>query len=222
MLPVPTVAAGPVDGVVVLPAVALAVLVGAVLVGAGLRVVLGRLPRGTGVRPGPCEAGLVAAWLPAGVATAAGAAPPAWAPLWLGVGVLAAAGSVTDLTDHRLPDALTLPALPAVLVLTAPLGPGAVARAGGGALVLAAVFGATFLAAPGALGGGDVKLAPALGGALAAGSWWALLLGPALAALGVLVVAAVRHRRAVPFGPPALVATWALVGAAAITLGRPG
>lgn len=190
-----------------------------VAVGAGMRDQLGWLRRGVAVGRGPCELGAVAAAvLPVG-AVVVGLVPASWAPLWVGVGLLAVAGSVTDLVAARLPDPLTLPALPLLLGLAAPIGVGAVGRACLGAAVFLLAHAGVAVVAPGALGGGDVKLAPALGAALGAGSWWALLAGPVVAAVGVLVLTLVRRRRAVPMGPPALASTWLLVGMAAVVAG---
>ena len=99
--------------------------------GAGARLLLGRLRRGARIRAGGCEA---AVGMPVG-RDASPAGP--WVPCrrrgcrrcsasgWLGV----AAGAV-DIAHRRLPDALTLPALPVALLLLLPLGPRAVLAGG--------------------------------------------------------------------------------------------
>ena len=123
----------------------------------------------------------------------------------------------------RLPDALTLPALPLALLLLAPLGPEVVLRAGLGAVVAFAAYAAVHLAAPAALGAGDVKLAAPLGAVLAAASWAALVAAGVrrrdlLSAVLAAVMLAMRGRGgAVPHGPSMLVA-----GLLVAAVGRPG
>ena len=82
-----------------------------------------------------------------------------WLPVLLGLGWLAVAAGAVDLLHQRLPDALTLPALPLALLLLAPLGPEVVLRAVVGAVVAFVAYAAAHLAAPAAMGAGDVKLA---------------------------------------------------------------
>ena len=183
-----------------------------VLVGWGARRLLGRLRRGAVVRAGWCEAGVAALW----AATAATDPPTAWLPVLLGLGWLTVALTATDLIHRRLPDALTLPALPVALALLLPTG--TAARGLLGAAVLVAVHAAVHLLAPQALGAGDVKLAGPLGAVLGAASPAALLAGPLLAALltalaGALGMACGRLRRndPLPHGPAMLVAALVLV-----------
>ncbi|MFC5288596.1 prepilin peptidase [Actinokineospora guangxiensis] len=146
--------------------------------------------------------GLVA-WLWAG-----GDLPGWWVPtacvlLWVSVPLV-----VVDVRHQRLPDALTVGVLP---LLSAAL---AVAALGGGgwALVLRALVGAgVFLAVhilvaalrPGALGGGDVKLALPVGAVLGVLGVEALLLALVLASVITLVLIASvpRWRRGAPHGP---------------------
>ena len=85
-----------------------------------------------------------------------------------------------------------------------------------GAVVLGGAFAAVHLATPGALGAGDVKLAPALGAPLAAASWAGLAAAPVLAAVGVLVLVLAGGARRVPYGPPLLGATWFSLAATVI------
>jgi len=183
-----------------------------VLAGWGARRLLGRLRRGAVVRVGWCEAGVAALW----AATAATDPPTHWLPVLLGLGWLTVALTATDLVHRRLPDALTLPALPVALALLLPTG--AAARGLFGAAVLVAVHAAVHLLAPHALGAGDVKLAGSVGAVLGGVSWSALVAGPLLAALftafvAVLGLACGRLRRddPLPHGPAMLVAALVLV-----------
>jgi leader peptidase (prepilin peptidase) / N-methyltransferase len=179
--------------------------------GAAARRLLGRLRRGARVQPPWCELGVALAWGAVGAAVGVGVVPALWLPALLGLGWLAVAAGAVDLRHHRLPDALTVPALPLALLLLAPLGLEVVLRAGAGALVAFAAYAAVHLAAPSALGAGDVKLAAPLGAVLAAASWAALVAAAVVAALLSAVLAAVmlamRGRGgAVPHGPSMLVA----------------
>jgi len=133
------------------------------------------------------------------------------------LGWLAVALTVTDLAHRRLPDALTLPAVPVVVLLLLPLGAGTMLRGATGALLLVAGHAAVHLAVPPALGAGDVKLAGSVGAVLGAVSWEVLLLGPLLAALLTAVVGAAgllsgRLGRVdpLPHGPAMLGAAWVL------------
>jgi leader peptidase (prepilin peptidase)/N-methyltransferase len=171
------------------------------LAGAAGRVLLRRLRRGTRVPPPWLEVVVGVPW--AGVVGAAGAGMLGWpwVPLLLGAGWLAAVAGIVDLRHHRLPDALTLPALPAALLLAVPLGLAAVGRAAAGAGLLAGAYLLVHAVSPRSLGLGDVKLAAPVGALLAAASWPALLLGCALTAVasagmaGFLVARSVRDRR---------------------------
>jgi leader peptidase (prepilin peptidase) / N-methyltransferase len=211
--------------VAVLVAVVLALAGGAA--GLGARLLLGRLRRGARVPPPWCEVGVAAAWGTTGVAVGAGAASLRAVPVLLALGWLAVATAVVDVAHHRLPDALTLPALPLALALLVPLGSAALRRGLVGATVAVLAYAAVHLAAPGALGAGDVKLAAPLGAVLAAASWSALLLAAVLTALltgAMAVVARARGRAwgsALPHGPPMVVAGWLVVLAAAVDLPGP-
>ncbi|MFR9801383.1 prepilin peptidase [Pseudonocardia sp. RS010] len=176
------------------------------LAGAVGRVVLARLRRGARVPPPWLELAVGVPW--AGVVGAAGAGvlPWPWTPLLLGAAWLTVVAGVVDVRHHRLPDALTLPALPGALLLAIPLGPAAVGRAAAGAAVLAGAYLLVHTVSPGSLGLGDVKLAAPVGALLTAASWPALLLGCALtavvsaAAAGFVVVR--PGRRGPGQGPP--------------------
>lgn len=193
-----------------------------VLAGAGARWLIGRLRRGAAVPPPWCELAVALVWAATGGAWAGGALPGAWVPALLGLGWLGVALGAVDLVHRRLPDALTLPALPAALLLLAPHGPGAVARGLGGAGIAAGTHALVRWCAPRALGGGDVKLAAPLGAVLAAVSWAALAPAALLASLGTALVAlvGVALRRVgrgdgVPHGPSMLLATWLVATVAA-------
>jgi leader peptidase (prepilin peptidase)/N-methyltransferase len=184
---------------------------GGLLAGAGARVLLGRLRRGARVPPPWCELGIAIVWAGVGAAAEAGVVPPRWVPVLLAVGWLAVAAGAVDVRARRLPDALTLPALPVVLLLLLPVGGSAVWRALAGAAVAVAAHLLVHLAAPGAMGAGDVKLAAPLGAVLAAASWEALVFAGLLAtvlsgALAATLLVARGRGGAVPHGPAMLVA----------------
>jgi leader peptidase (prepilin peptidase)/N-methyltransferase len=144
-------------------------------------------------------------------------------PLLLGLGWLGVAAGAVDLLRRRLPDALTLPALPMTLLLVAPLGPASIGRAVAGAAVLSGAHLMVRLVAPAAMGAGDVKLAAPLGAALAAVSWPALVIW-AVAAAAITAVAALAgrsvarrgHGASVAHGPAMLAAGWLVVAAAGV------
>ena len=147
--------------VAVLPGL-LAALVGAIA-GWGIGLLLARLRRGAVLPAGSAE-------LAAGVVTGVGVAaswPGSLTILVVWTGLLGVALGAVDLLHHRLPDALTVPAVPASgswVVLTALLfpGSGSVLTA---LLVAVAATGSFWLLAalaPRAMGLGDVKLIPSL------------------------------------------------------------
>lgn len=129
--------------------------------------------------------------------------------LWL------AALSCYDLRHRRLPNALTVPGAGVILVAASLAGRGLPAL--GGAAALAAVYLLVHLAAPAAMGAGDVKLAVGLGGltgCFGAQVWFlAALVGPLLTALAGLVLLA-RGVRTVPHGPSMCLATAGAAGLA--------
>lgn len=138
----------------------------------------------------------------AAVAAATGAEPAAVARLAL-LGATLGAVVVIDLREHRIPNAIVLPtaaACAALLVLEraaiSPLVPG---------LVLVAVLAAIALAAPAALGMGDVKLALLLALGIGDAAVTALSAGFVLAAVYAAALLA-RHgrsaaRTALPLAP---------------------
>ncbi|MGE5133335.1 MAG: prepilin peptidase [Gemmatimonadota bacterium] len=129
------------------------------------------------------------------------------------LGALGVTLAAIDVAVQRLPDRLTLPAIPVLIALLA------VAALIGheGAALLRAVLGGAAMAAfylllallrPGQLGGGDVKLAALTGLALGWLGWPALVAGAALGFLlaGLVSLALLAARRvtlssAISFGP---------------------
>ena len=150
-------------------------------------------------------------------------------PLLLGIGLLTVMLSAVDLKHHRLPDAITLPAIPATVLLAVVTeltwpDAGEVWRAVAGGLALGGAFYLMVLAAPRSMGRGDAKLAVSLGVALGYFGWAALLLGVTLAfVLGALIgVLGVLSRRmtmksAIPFGPALLVGCWLALAVPGLT-----
>ena len=134
-------------------------------------------------------------------------------PAYLYLAAIAVALALIDLDVHRLPDAIVLPSYPVgiVLLVLATAGEGewdALLRAGIGAAALLLLYGVLFVAKPGGMGLGDVKLAGVLGLYLGWWSWEALVVGAFSAFLlgGLVAVPLVLSRRAsrrsrIPFGP---------------------
>ena len=128
-------------------------------------------------------------------------------------GALGVALAAIDIAVQRLPDKLTLPAYPVLIVLLAvPAVAGhdvaALVRAVLGGVALAAGYLLLALLRPGQLGAGDVKLAGIAGLALGWLGWPALIagavLGFALSAVVSLVLLALRRvtlHSAICFGP---------------------
>ncbi len=122
--------------------------------------------------------------------------------------------SCYDIRQRRLPNRLTLPGGAAILIGAALTGSGIQALAG--AAALAAVYLAVHLAAPTAMGAGDVKLAIGLGGltgCFGVGVWLVAALG---APLLTAAVGLVCRMRAVPHGPSMCVASAAAAGLAVL------
>ncbi len=184
--------------------------------GYGLRVLLARLPRGVVLRPGVLE---VAAAVITGVgAGLIGPEPALVLVIW--TGLLGVALGAVDLVHHRLPDAITVPAVPitaALLVAVWLIDPtsGSLFRALLVAVVVTGLSWGVATALPRALGRGDVKLAASL--ALLTGylSVAATLLAITLAFVfgAVVAIAGLLTRRltltsAIPFGPFLLAGSW--------------
>ncbi|MEJ2870178.1 prepilin peptidase [Actinomycetospora sp. OC33-EN08] len=184
--------------------------VGAV-VGAGVRRGLEGGRRAVPVAAGWCEAGVGLAWAAVATAGVLGRLAPAAVPVLLVVSVVAVAGVATDLVAGRLPDVVTLPAIPLGWAALVPLGGAAVLAGVAGTVALGGVHAAVAVLAPGSTGGGDVKLAAALGAPLAAAGWWAVALVPVAAAVVLAGVALLLRRRSLPLGPPLLGVTWVVL-----------
>jgi len=199
-------------------AVALGALGGA-SAGWGARLLLGRLRRGVVVRPPLLEvcaatvtgAGIALAW----------SSPVIVLVVW--TGLLAVTLGAVDIAAHRLPDALTLPAIPisAGLVLSTWLfapSSGHPVTALLAAVVVTALFAVPAVLAPRAMGRGDLKLVPSLAMmsgyvSVAAVLWW-LVLAFALGALVAVVGLAGRRLSlgsAIPFGPCLLAGCWTVL-----------
>lgn len=157
--------------------------------GALTRRWLARLRRGALVEPPWCEVGVGVLWAALGVLVAGGLIELRWLPLLVVVSWLGVAGAATDLVRRRLPNALTLPALPVVLLALVPAGPTAVLRGLAGALLLAGAYAAVHLVSPVAMGAGDVKLAGPVGAAVTGPAWVGLPVAAVLA-LGLSAVVA--------------------------------
>jgi leader peptidase (prepilin peptidase)/N-methyltransferase len=129
------------------------------------------------------------------------------------LGALGVALGSVDVAVHRLPDRLTLPAYPVMVVL---LGAAAVIGHDGGALVRALLAGvaltATYLVLallrPGQLGLGDIKLAGLIGLGLGWLGWPAVIAGTALGfvltavvSLALLAARRIGLRDSIAFGP---------------------
>jgi leader peptidase (prepilin peptidase)/N-methyltransferase len=175
--------------------------------GAGGAWLLRRLRRGADVHWLWCAVPTALLWT---VAAALRHPPPHWLAVTLALAWVGVLLSATDFRHRRLPDALTLPAYPVAAALLVTAGAEVAIRALVGALVFGIGHLAVRVAAPQALGGGDVKLAVPLGAVLGAVSYAALPLGALLASGFTLVVAMTRPRCGIPHGPGLLAATWLL------------
>jgi leader peptidase (prepilin peptidase)/N-methyltransferase len=158
-----------------------------------------------------CE--LAAACLAAfsGWRAAVGQLPWWWLPVPLLLGWFAVPLVAADFRHRRLPDILTLSACPVLglaLAVAAVADPGLAPRALLGVIVFGGAHALVRLLAPGALGGGDVKLAGSLGAVLGALGWPALAVAAALAGCGTALLALVSRARSAPHGPGLLAATW--------------
>ncbi len=128
-------------------------------------------------------------------------------------GVLGVALAAIDIATQRLPDPLTLPAYPILIILLAGAALAshdfaALARALLGGLALAGAYLLLALVRPGQLGGGDIKLAGLAGLALGWLGWPTLIAGAALGfvlsalvSLALLAARRITLRSAICFGP---------------------
>ena len=141
-------------------------------------------------------------------------------PVYFYFAVVSVPLALIDLRTHRLPNTLTMPAYPVVLVgLTLPAAAGdgwsTLVRAISGGLALLALFLLLHVINPGGMGFGDVKLSGPMGALLAWLSWPALLAGAFVgfllaATVGLLLLAMRRvgAKSAMPFGPFMLAGAW--------------
>ncbi|MEN4401086.1 prepilin peptidase [Mycolicibacterium senegalense] len=137
----------------------------------------------------------------------------------MGVGLTVLAGawllvlSGYDIAERRLPNWLTMPGAVLIPVAAALAGRGLAALAG--AAALAVLYLLVHMAAPRAMGGGDVKLAVGLGamtGAFGPDVWLLAALAAPLLTACLALGAAVRGIRTVPHGPSMCAASAAAVG----------
>lgn len=187
--------------------------------GAASQSLLTRLRRGARVHKGWCAIGLATLWALAGWRLETGHLPWWWLPIPLVVAWLAVTLTVVDLKHRRLPNALTLPAYPAIAAAVTLASTQAGWQTAKGALLGAVVLGAAYLTmhlmSPRAMGAGDVKLSGTQGAVMGAVGLPAVLVGTTLAALLTLIlgVAAPRRHRnqwrtGIPHGPALLAATY--------------
>ncbi len=184
--------------------------------GSGIRLLLARLRRGVVLRAGLLES-------TAAVLTGAGVGlswPGPVLALVVWTGLLGVALGAVDLVHHRLPDALTLPAIPVTLLLVgiteiAAPATGSIITAMTVAVVLGGAFWALSALVPRAMGLGDVKLVPSLAlmtgyVSVAAGVLAvviAFVLGAVVGLLGMLS-RRLSGRSAIPFGPFLVAGCW--------------
>ncbi|CAA0096938.1 Uncharacterised protein [Mycolicibacterium vanbaalenii] len=118
-----------------------------------------------------------------------------------------------DVRQRRLPNALTLPGAATILVAAVLAGHGTAAAAG--AAVMFAVYAAVHLAAPQAMGAGDVKLSIGLGaltGSFGVHVWLVAVLGASALTVLLGLAALIRGDRApLPHGPSMCAAAGAAV-----------
>lgn len=110
--------------------------------------------------------------------------------------------SVYDVRSRRLPNWLTLPGAAVILLGAALAGRGAPAALGAAALFT--LYGVIHLAAPAAMGAGDVKLAAGLGGltgAFGADVWLLAALGAPLLTAAWALMSLARRETTVAHGP---------------------
>lgn len=189
--------------------------------GAASHHLLTRLRRGALVHKGLCMTGVATLWALAGWRAAAGHFPWWWLPIPLLVAWLAVTLTVVDLKHRRLPNALTLPAYPAVAALVALAATQTNWHVAEGALLGATTLGGVYLAlhllSPKAMGAGDVKLSGSQGAVMGAVGLPSVLVGTALAALLTLALNLAAPKRlrhqwqsGVPHGPALLAATYVI------------
>jgi leader peptidase (prepilin peptidase)/N-methyltransferase len=121
-----------------------------------------------------------------------------------------------DIHQRRLPNRLTLPGFAVIMLAAAASGHGPAAALGAG--LLAAVYLLIHVAAPAAMGAGDVKLALGLGaltGCFGGGVWLLAAIGAPLLTAVIGVVARLGwSATTVPHGPSMCAASAAALGLA--------
>jgi leader peptidase (prepilin peptidase) / N-methyltransferase len=189
--------------------------------GAASHFLLSRLRRGATVHRGILALGVATLWALAGWQAARGHLPWWWLPVPLVVAWLAVTLTAVDLKHRRLPNALTLPAYPAIAAVVALASTQAGVQLARNALLGATVLGGVYLTihlvSPTSMGAGDVKLSGTQGAVMGAVGLPAIAVGTALAALLTLLLSALtpRHLRekwhtGVPHGPALLAATYVI------------
>jgi leader peptidase (prepilin peptidase) / N-methyltransferase len=132
--------------------------------------------------------------------------------LWMG------ALTAYDICRRRLPNWLTLPGFAVILLVAAASGHGWAAALGAG--LLAAVYLVVHVAAPAAMGAGDVKLALGLGaltGCFGGDAWVLAAIGaPLLTAVIGIVARLCWSAMTVPHGPSMCAASAAALGLAVL------
>lgn len=192
--------------------------------GWGIRLLLARLRRGAVL--GPLWPEVSAAFLVGLGVAVSWPGPLTILVVW--AGLLAVALGAVDLAHHRLPDALTLPAIPisgALVGVTALVfrGSGSLLTALAVAVVGTGAFWLLARLAPRAMGLGDVKLVPSLAlltGYPSVASWvlsvlLAFVLGAVVSLLGLLT-RRLQLASAIPFGPFLLAGAWLVLAFPAV------
>lgn len=150
-----------------------------------------------------------------GVLVASGPRPLPVTAVLAALTVLGVTLAAVDAAVHRLPDALVLPAWPLTVAGLALAGDhDALLRALAASAVCLAAYGAVHLAAPAALGFGDVKLAVLLALPLGWLSWTAVATATVTTlALGAVwaFAAACAGRTHLPYGPSMLLGAYVTV-----------
>lgn len=109
--------------------------------------------------------------------------------------------TLVDIKYHLIPDAITLPAIALLVLRVFIQDETALPFWLGGGMALA-IFMATYVLRPGGLGGGDVKLAVAIGLLLGFPSMlWALLIGAVSGGITLIALTRQNHKLMIPYGP---------------------
>ena len=182
---------------------------------------LTHLRRGANVHKVLLAAALATMWAIAGWQAAAGHIEWWWLPVPLLVAWLETALTTVDIQHRRLPNALTLPAYPAVAATVALAATQAGWQLAENALLGATILGTCYLTihaiSPKSMGAGDVKLSGTQGAVMGAVGLPAVAIGTALAALLTLLLPVITPQRlrkqwqaGIPHGPALLTATYVI------------